>query len=76
MGQALQIGYHHSYGEYINNLNLVWKECYRVLHSGCRLCVNIGNQFARAVYYGRYKVIHHSPATERMKASFTDFTAK
>jgi len=36
---------------------LVWKECYRTLHNGCRLCVNIGDQFARAVYYGRYKVI-------------------
>jgi len=56
-GSDNQIGYHHTYEEYINNLNLVWKECYRVLHSGCRLCVNIGDQFARAVYYGRYKVI-------------------
>lgn len=52
-----QIGFHSSYEEYINNLNLVWKECYRVLHNGCRLCVNIGDQFARSVYYGRYKVI-------------------
>lgn len=56
-GTDNQIGYHHSYEDYINNLNLVWKECYRVLHNGCRLCVNIGDQFARAVYYGRYKVI-------------------
>ncbi len=56
-GTVSQIGYHHTYEEYINNLNLVWKECYRVLHNGCRLCVNIGDQFARAVYYGRYKVI-------------------
>jgi site-specific DNA-methyltransferase (adenine-specific) len=28
-----------------------------VLHDGCRLCINIGDQFARSVYYGRYKVI-------------------
>ncbi len=56
-GTENQIGFHHSYENYINNLNLVWKECYRALHSGCRLCVNIGDQFARAVYYGRYKVI-------------------
>ncbi|MCU0418905.1 MAG: thermonuclease family protein [Cyclobacteriaceae bacterium] len=56
-GTENQIGFHDSYESYINNLNLVWKECYRVLHSGCRLCVNIGDQFARAVYYGRYKVI-------------------
>ena len=52
-----QIGYNDSYEEYINNLNLVWKQSYRVLNNGCRLCVNIGDQFARSVYYGRYKVI-------------------
>ena len=56
-GTDNQIGFHDSYENYINNLNLVWKECYRTLHNGCRLCVNIGDQFARAVYYGRYKVI-------------------
>ena len=56
-GSDNQIGYNDSYEEYINNLNLVWKESYRVLDNGCRLCVNIGDQFARSVYYGRYKVI-------------------
>lgn len=56
-GSDNQIGFHDSYEDYINNLNLVWKECYRALHNGCRLCVNIGDQFARAIYYGRYKVI-------------------
>jgi site-specific DNA-methyltransferase (adenine-specific) len=52
-----QIGFDDSYERYINHLNLVWSECARVLHSGCRLCVNIGDQFARSAYYGRYKVI-------------------
>ena len=56
-GTNEQIGYHETYESYINNLSLVWKECHRVLHAGCRLCVNIGDQFARSVYYGRYKVI-------------------
>lgn len=56
-GDIRQIGFDDSYEEYINNLNLVWMECHRVLHDGCRLCVNIGDQFARAAYYGRYKVI-------------------
>jgi site-specific DNA-methyltransferase (adenine-specific) len=56
-GPKEQIGYNDSYQDYINNLNLVWKECHRVLHKGCRLCINIGDQFARSVYYGRYKVI-------------------
>ena len=56
-GTENQIGFHESYESYINNLNLVWSECERVLHPGCRLCINIGDQFARSVYYGRYKVI-------------------
>jgi len=56
-GTEEQIGFNESYESYINNLSLVWKECHRVLHPGCRLCINIGDQFARSVYYGRYKVI-------------------
>ena len=56
-GTEDQIGFNHNYEEYINNLNLVWQECNRVLADGCRMCINIGDQFARSVYYGRYKVI-------------------
>jgi len=56
-GSDNQIGFNHTYEEYINNLNLVWNQCSRVLHKGCRLCINIGDQFARSVYYGRYKII-------------------
>ena len=56
-GGSEQIGFNDTYEDYINNLNLVWSECRRVLHDGCRLCINVGDQFARAVYYGRYKVI-------------------
>ena len=62
-GTAEQIGFHNSYEEYIAGLNQVWSECYRVLSPGCRLCVNIGDQFARAAHYGRYKVI---PIRERI----------
>jgi len=56
-GNDKQIGFNDTYEEYINNLNLVWNECSKILHKGCRLCINIGDQFARSVYYGRYKVI-------------------
>ena len=56
-GPEEQIGYNDTYEDYVNNLNLVWKECHRILHKGCRLCINIGDQFARSVYYGRYKII-------------------
>ena len=56
-GHDNQIGYNDNYEQYINNLNLVWAESYRVLDAGCKLCINIGDQYARATYYGRYKVI-------------------
>ncbi len=56
-GTKNQIGFNDTYEAYINNLNLVWKECHRILMPGCRLCINIGDQFARSVYYGRYKVV-------------------
>jgi DNA modification methylase len=56
-GDERQIGFDDSYETYINNLNIVWAQCHRVLEKGCRLCVNVGDQFARSVYYGRYKII-------------------
>jgi len=56
-GVQNQIGFNDTYEEYINHLNLVWTECFRVLKPGCRLCINIGDQFARSAYYGRYKVV-------------------
>lgn len=56
-GSKKQIGFNQTYGEYINSLNNVWHECFRVLQPGCRMIINIGDQFTRAVTYGRYKII-------------------
>ncbi len=56
-GTENQIGFHDDYETYINHLNLTWQESFRVLQKGCRLCINIGDQFARSTYYGRYKII-------------------
>ena len=56
-GHDGQIGFHDTYGQYVNHLALVWQECARVLHPGCRLCINVGDQFARAKHYGTYQVI-------------------
>lgn len=56
-GAPQQIGYGQSLHEYLYDLSRVWHECWRVLQSGRRLCINIGDQFARAVIYGQYKVI-------------------
>lgn len=52
-----QIGYGQSLHEYLKSLYSVWKECFRVVRPGSRLCINVGDQFARAIIYGRYKVI-------------------
>ncbi len=52
-----QIGYGQTLHEYLKDLYRVWKECYRILKPGRRLCINIGDQFARSIIYGRYKVI-------------------
>jgi modification methylase len=56
-GHAGQIGHGQSLHAYLNDLYAVWRECFRALHPGARLCVNVGDQFARASVYGRYKVI-------------------
>ena len=45
-GTENQIGFHESYESYINNLNLIWNECERVRHPGCRLCINILKSFS------------------------------
>ena len=52
-----QIGYGQTLHEYLKDLYYVWRECYRVLREGGRFCLNIGDQFARSIIYGRYKVI-------------------
>ncbi|MDI3544945.1 MAG: modification methylase [Rikenellaceae bacterium] len=52
-----QVGYGQTLHEYLKDLYSVWKECYRVLKPGRRFCLNIGDQFARSIIYGRYKVI-------------------
>ena len=52
-----QIGYGQTLHEYLKSLYYVWFECFRVLREGGRLCINIGDQFARSIIYGKYKVI-------------------
>ncbi|MCL2213089.1 MAG: site-specific DNA-methyltransferase [Oscillospiraceae bacterium] len=76
-GTPNQIGFDDDYETYINHLNLVWSECFRVLSDGCRLCINIGDQFARSVYYGRYKVIPiHSEIIRFCETLGLDFMGK
>lgn len=52
-----QIGYGQDLHEYLKSIYQVWSECFRVLRKGGRFCLNIGDQFARSIIYGKYKVI-------------------
>ena len=52
-----QIGFNSSFEKYIEDLNTVWKECYRVLESGCRLVINVGDVYNTRPVLGRYKVL-------------------
>jgi DNA modification methylase len=67
-----QIGYGQSLHEYLKSLYLVWKECFRVLKPGTRLCINIGDQFLRSIIYGRYKIapLHSEFITQCEKIGF------
>jgi DNA modification methylase len=56
-GVNTQIGYGQTLHEYLKDLYRVWREVFRVLEPGRRLVINIGDQFARSVIYGRYKII-------------------
>ena len=53
-----QIGYKQSYQEYLGELTRIWRGCWNVLHNGCKMVVNVGDQFLRASENeGRYEVV-------------------
>ena len=56
-GSKNQIGLKETFKEYLNSLYAVWKECFLVLEDGCRLCINIGDQYLDRKTYGRYRVL-------------------
>ncbi|MGD0450682.1 MAG: site-specific DNA-methyltransferase [Candidatus Bathyarchaeia archaeon] len=56
-GHPNQIGYRDSLDEYLTKLSNVWTECIRVLQPGCRLCINIGDQYLRASDKEPYHIV-------------------
>ena len=56
-GNPKQIGYRDSLTSYMRKLGKVWSECIRVLAPGCRLCINIGDQYLRADGKTSYQII-------------------
>ncbi|MFW9896333.1 MAG: DNA-methyltransferase [Candidatus Thorarchaeota archaeon] len=73
-GNSSQIGYNDSLDGYFKKLNRIWEECIRVLHSGCKLCINIGDQFLRAIKNKRvYQIIPlHSYLVNEILREFGD----
>jgi len=62
-GTAEQIGATQEYEDYVAALQEVWSHCYEALRPGCKICINIGDQFLRAKEHGRYRIL---PIRERI----------
>lgn len=56
-GHPDQIGLGGSYLDYLRDLELVWMECVRALEPGCKIAINIGDQFLRATKDTPYQVL-------------------
>lgn len=53
-----QIGFGQSYDEYQSALTSIWKECKRIISPGCKMAINVGDQFLRAnENNGRYEIV-------------------
>lgn len=72
-GDNNQIGYLDSLAEYLDRLKDVWQECYRVLHPGCRMVVNIGDQYHRSTDGRPYQI---TPLNAHIINSILDATSR
>lgn len=62
-----EIGHGQALNDYYQSLNKVWSECERILHPGCRMVVNIGDEFLRSTKNQIYQIIpHHSHITNNI----------
>jgi site-specific DNA-methyltransferase (adenine-specific) len=52
-----QIGFEHGYEQYLSELESVWRECLRVLEPGCKLVINVGDQFFRGSREQKYSIL-------------------
>jgi modification methylase len=72
-GSKEQIGFQDSLADYIDRLKSVWQECYRVLHPGCRMVINIGDQYHRATDGRPYQI---TPLNAHVINSVLDATSR
>lgn len=56
-GDKRQIGFNDSLDTYLEKLLKVFQGCVRALNPGCRLCINIGDQFLKATKTTPYQII-------------------
>lgn len=56
-GHPKQIGYRDSLNEYYDKLDKVWSGCIRALKPGCRLCINIGDQYVTGTKETPYHIV-------------------
>ena len=56
-GNRRQIGYRDKLTTYIKELRKVWAGCFRALKPGCRLCLNIGDEYVRANESTPYHIV-------------------
>ena len=56
-GNQDQIGFHDSLEDYLDRLASVWEECYRVLHPGCRMVINVGDQYLSSTEERPYQIM-------------------
>lgn len=54
-----EIGWDQSYFDYHDSLMEVFRECIRVLHPGCRMVINIGDEFVSTTKQKPYHVVPH-----------------
>lgn len=71
-----QLGHIDSYDDFIKEINLVWKECFRVLISGGRLIVVVGDVLMSRKQAGRHYVVplHSDIQIECRKLGFDNLS--
>jgi len=56
-GSTGQIGFGQTYDQYLNSMNYIWEECYRILEPGCKAAINVGEQFKIASKDSPYQIL-------------------